>query len=154
MIVQESNTGNNAFPIIAALAILAIILQVSHIYITAPIQVGIPLAPGARRSKCGLVGYLPVKFSPPGCTNSYLEVNRDGTVSVLGENRELEMLLVGDVCSKENCVGGIFMESDGAVYVGGKRIKTVLVYGGDGVLTPWPFQEAPKLKVKKIALNK
>jgi hypothetical protein len=144
----------NAFTIIAFFAILAIILiQATHNYITAPIRVGVPLPPGTRRSKCGLGGYLPTKFSFA-CTDSYLEVNEDGTVSVFGEDRELDMLLVGDTCSKEDCVDGILMEADGTVYVGGKRIKSLLVYGGDSTVTPWPFEESPKLKIKKYTLNK
>jgi len=143
----------NAFPVIAALAVLAIVLQASHNFVTAPIQVGVPLPPGAQRSKCGLVGYLPPRFSV-GCTNSYLEVNHDGTVSVLGEDRELDMLLVGDICSSEDCMDGLLMEADGSVFIGGKRVKSVLVYGSDTTITPWPFEENPKLKVKQFNLNK
>lgn len=149
--VKEMKSSYNAFPVIAALAVLAIILQATHNFVSCPIQRGVTLPPGAVRSKCGLVGYLPGKIFP-GC--SYLEVNHDGTVSVFGEDRELDMLLVGDVCSTEDCVDGLLMEADGSVFIGGKRVKTILVYGNDATLTPWPFEETPKLKVKQFNLNK
>lgn len=151
--VKTNESSVNAFPIIAALAILAIVLQATHNFITAPIEVGVPLPPGTRRSKCGLVGYLPTQFSPS-CTNSYLEVNGDGTVSVFGEDRELDMLMVGAVCSKEECLDGILMDADGLVYIGGKRVRSLLAYGADTTITPWPFEETPKLRVKKYKLNK
>lgn len=151
--VKTNESSVNAFPIIAALAILAIVLQATHNFITAPIEVGVPLPPGTRRSKCGLVGYLPTQFSPS-CTNSYLEVNGDGTVSVFGEDRELDMLMVGAVCSKEECLDGILMDADGIVYIGGKRVRSLLAYGADTTITPWPFEETPKLRVKKYKLNK
>lgn len=150
---EVKNNGFSAFSLIAVLAIVAIILQATHNFVASPIQVGVPLPPGAQRSKCGLLGYLP-PVVPTGCTNSHLEVNTDGSVSIFDEDRELNMLLVGGVCKKEECIDGLLMESDGGVFVGGKRVKSILVYLSDATLTPWPFEESPKLKVKQYKLNK
>ncbi len=151
---EEVKSSVNAFPLIAGLAILAIMLQAIHIYLATPIQVGVPLPPGTKRSKCGLIGHLPPQLSFSACTNSFLEVNADGSVSILNTYRELDMLLVGGVCTKENCIEGLVMHADRSVFVGGKRVKSLLVYGKDATVTPWPFEEAPRLKVKKFTLNK
>ena len=143
----------HAFPFIAALAVLAVIIQAIHVHLATPIQVGVLLPPGTQRSKCGLFGYLPNQVSTP-CRNSILEVKTDGTVSITDENGELNMLLVGGVCSKPNCIDGLVVEADGSVLVGGKRVKSILAYGDSTTITPWPFEQAPKLKIKKFHLNK
>lgn len=152
--VEKVTNGSTvyAFPFIVALAVLSVIIQAVHVHLATPIQVGVLLPPGTQRSKCGLFGYLPVKVSTT-CKNSLLEVKEDGTVSILDEDGELNMLLVGGVCSKPNCVDGLVVETDGSVFVGGKRVKSLLAYGDSTTITPWPFQEAPKLKVKKFHLN-
>lgn len=142
-----------AFPFIAALAVLAVITQAIHVHLATPIQVGVLLPPGTQRSKCGILGYLPVQMSTP-CRNSYLEVKADGTVSILNEDGELDMLLVGGVCSKPNCIDGLVVEPDGSVMVGGTRVKSLHSYGHTATITPWPFEQAPKLKIKKFHLNK
>lgn len=149
----EGKSGVNVFPFIAVMAILAIILQAIHMYLATPIQVGVPLPPGTKRSKCGLFGYLPSPISTS-CTNSYLEVNTDGTISVFDADRELDMLIVGSVCSKDDCIDGLVMQADGSVLVGGKRVKSIIAYGSSTTITPWPFAIAPKLTVKKFTLNK
>jgi hypothetical protein len=152
---EASRSKGSVFPKIAILALLAIVLQTAHKFISSPIEVGVALPPGTWRSKCGLLGYLPkldLDFLPPQCTNSYLEVKDDGTVSVYGEDKGADMRLVGSVCNKEDCVDGIVMDEKRIVRIGGKRVKSVILYGEDSSLSPWPFQEAPKINVR--AFNK
>jgi hypothetical protein len=156
--VVSENTSNNKskraggnFTTVAVLAILAIVIQAVNMYTMTPIQVGVVLAPGAKRSKCGLVGYLPTPVRnalPLSCTHSFLEVNADGTVSVFDEDRRLTMSLIGEVCSSEDCVDGVMMLENGSVLVGDKRVKKLSMYG-NVELTPFPFEIAPKLNVKK-----
>jgi len=135
----------------AVLVMLAIVTQAVNQFTMSPIQVGVILAPGAKRSKCGLLGYLPKPVRdalPLTCTHSYLEVNVDGTVSVFDNDRTLVMHMEGEVCSTEDCMNGVTMLHNGSVLIGNKRVKKLSTYGKVD-LTPFPFEMTPKLKIKK-----
>ena len=148
---DSSSKAGVGFLALAYVAILAIVIQAVNNYSMTPIQVGVVLAPGAKRSRCGLLGYLPTplrKALPLSCIHSFLEVNADGTVSVFDEDRSLTMRLFGNVCSTEDCVEGVMMLENGSVLIGDKRVKNLSMYGNVD-LTPFPFEISPKLKVKK-----
>ena len=56
---DSSSKAGVGFLALAYVAILAIVIQAVNNYSMTPIQVGVVLAPGAKRSRCGLLGYLP-----------------------------------------------------------------------------------------------
>lgn len=146
---KEGDAGSSVFPLIVIFALLAIVVHAAHNFISVPIEIGIPHPPGTWKSKCGLLGYLPkVDFLPP-CTNSYLEVHADGSVSLYDDDRETEKLMVGNVCSSEDCVPGLVMNEDRTVSIGGKVVKSAKYYGDDSSLSPWPFKEEPKMKMRR-----
>jgi hypothetical protein len=153
----SSGTGKDSdqkslFPTIVMLAVFAIIIQSAHSFLSLPIQVGVPLKPGTWKSRCGLVGLLP----PPvqefvsaqdfyKCTNSFLEVHNDGTVTIQDSSKEVDVLLKG---KKKECADGLVLEENGKLYMCGSQIKTAYLYGETKSLSPWPFAEKPKLKLK------
>jgi len=152
---KEKSDEKSIFPTIIMLALIAILLQAAHSFLSSPIQVGKPLKPGTWKSKCGLLGLLPP--SPldeynilPQCTNSFLEVHGDGSVSIRDAAKELDVLMKGDVCGEvdEDCVDGLLLEEDGKVSIGGTQVKSGFLYGESVGLSPWPFEEEPKLKLK------
>lgn len=137
------------------LALIAVLMQAAHSFLSSPIQVGKTLKPGTWKSKCGLLGLLPPlpldEYSLlPECTNSFLEVHGDGSVSIRDAAKELDVLLKGSVCGTEDedCVDGLVLEEDGKVLIGGTQVKSGFVYGESSGLSPWPFDEEPKLKLK------
>ena len=138
-------------PIIPIIAFLILVLQTYHNIVTTPIQVGIPLGPGTYRYKCGLLSFSPFHD----CTDAHLEVNDDGTVAVFNDSNELDMLLVGGICTPDesNCVDGILLEEDGKVYVGGRLVKSIARFDDSTGLSPWPFAEEPKLKSSPFSKN-
>ena len=140
---SKSSKSPAVFPFIAVVALIAILFQAAHNYISAPIISGLVVAPGTWRSKCGLLSLL------PSCENAYLEVNDDGSVAVYDSDKELAMKLKGAACTGDfDCVDGLLVLEDGSVTIGGKIVKTVNVYDEDMEMTPWPFAEEPRLKMK------
>jgi hypothetical protein len=152
----EKPKEKSIFPTIVMLALVAIILQAANMVLSAPIQVGTPLKPGTWKSKCGLLGLLPplpleqYEFLPQ-CTNAFLEVHDDGTVSIKDAGKELDVLMKGGVCKEDDddsCLQGLLLQEDGKVMIGGKQVKTAFLYGETKTLSPWPFEEEPNLKLK------
>jgi hypothetical protein len=141
-VVKKQQGGKMFAPIIPLVAFLVIILQTYHNIVTQPVQVGIPLGPGTFRSRCGLLAYSP--FSE--CENASLEVHDDGTVAVFNNVNELDMMLIGGICTVDECVDGILLEGDGRVYVGGRVVKSAARFDDESSLSPWPFAIQPKLK--------
>lgn len=133
------------FPLVAILALIFIMIQAAHNHVAAPIQVGRPLAPGTWRSKCGLMSFL------PSCTNSYLQVNDDGTATIYDANQLLDYSLVGSVCTKPDCVEGLVLGKDGKISIGGKIVKKIAYFDQASDLTPWPFADKPKAKMKRFS---
>lgn len=151
----EPETKSGIFPIVAVLAILAIVLQTAHNFISSPIEAGVPLPPGTWRSKCGLFGYIPDIGGGylPTCKNQYFEVNDDGTAVLYDSDQEIDIFLLGGVCKKEDCIEGLVMGTDGIVRIGGKQVNKALLYEFDMELTPWPFVEKPKMKYQNFNGN-
>lgn len=146
------------------LVIFAIVIFSLDSFLKSPIKAGVPLKPGSWRSKCGILGLVPADLtasitgllpadltaSITDCTNAFLEVHSDGTVSISGADSELAYLMAGAVCDEgdEDCVSGLILGEDGNVAIGGKKIKSAYKYGEGTSLSPWPFEESPKLKMK------
>jgi hypothetical protein len=146
-VVKKDQGGKLFAPIIPVVALLVLVLHTYHNIITTPIQVGIPLSPGTWRSRCGLLTYFP--FSE--CVNAHLEVHDDGTVAIFNDINELDMMLVGSMCTVEECVDGILLEEDGKVYVGGRLVKSAARFDDDSPLSPWPFAIQPRLKASPFS---
>ncbi|KAL3938287.1 MAG: hypothetical protein SGBAC_006769 [Bacillariaceae sp.] len=149
----EKSGEKSIFPTIIMLALIAVLLQAANSFLSSPIRVGKTLKPGTWKSKCGLLGLVPSspldKFLPE-CTNSFLEVHGDGSVSIRDADKELDVLMTGGVCGEEDedCVDGLVLEEEGKVLIGGMQVKSGFVYGDSTELSPWPFEEEPKLKLK------
>lgn len=137
---MEEETSGGAFFVVFVI-VAAIILQVYHSKITAPISPGQVLSPGGWISKCGLASIL------PSCDNAYLQMGDDGVLSLFDAEGELEWKMDGAVCKSDDCTNGLEMMEDGHIAVGSKSIQWVNVKKDADDITPWPFAEEPKLKV-------
>jgi hypothetical protein len=145
---------------IMLIAFLTLILQVFHVYISAPINPGSTISPGIWLSKCGLFSLL------PSCTeNAYLHFNRNGTLTYYNTDKVVVWIMEGSVCDLDGttdptttttttattCIRGMQIQPDGKVVIGGKHISHVTYYDNKNSipLSPWPFTETPKVKVWK-----
>lgn len=137
---KKSSGGGGVFMIVF-MVIAAVMLQVYHSKITAPIEPGQVLSPGGWVSRCGLASFLPI------CENSYLEMGDDGVLSLFNENGELEWKMEGGVCKTEGCISGLEMREDNKLAIGGKVVPWVNVKQGAEPIAPWPFAEQPKIKI-------
>ena len=149
----------------ACLIFIGLLLQVFHIYISAPINVGSTISPGVWLSKCGLYSLVPSY-----CTdNAYVHFHRNGTVSYYNAEKVLLWTMEGAVCPEVDetattttpnlnptttvtCVRGMYVQNDGKIIIGGKPIHHVITHGSNNnkkepPLSPWPFVENPKLKI-------
>jgi hypothetical protein len=109
--------------------------------ITKPLGVGSTLAPGAWKSRCGLV--------QADCKPAYIEMGIDGTLQIV-ENEGVTFSLIGNVCEEEDesCVPGAEIFEDGTLKIGGVPAK--LVMKSQTSLNPWPFDEGiGPMKVRK-----
>lgn len=137
---SEAGGGGGVF-LIVFMVIVAVVLQVYHSKITAPIASGQVLSPGGWVSRCGLASFLPV------CENSYLQMGDEGVLSLYDANGDLEWKMEGAVCKAEGCIDGLEMREDNKLAIGGKVVTWVNVKKEAEPISPWPFAEQPKLKV-------
>jgi hypothetical protein len=86
----------------------------------------------------------------PSCTNSYLQVNDDGTAAIYDANQQLDFRMVGGVCTKPDCVEGLVLGEDGKISVGGTVVKKITYFDQASDLTPWPFTENPKASITRF----
>ena len=86
----------------------------------------------------------------PSCTNSYLQVNDDGTATIYNANQDLDFRMVGSVCTKPDCVEGLLLGEDGKISIGGKVVKRITYFDLASDLTPWPFAEKPKASMRRF----
>jgi hypothetical protein len=127
----------------------ALILQVFHTYVSAPIQLSSVTAPGTWLTKCGLLTLW------PNCENAYLHLDRSGVLTYYSAEKDIQWTVQGGSCSAaatadDDCVPGMQVLPDGSIIIGGQPAKYVTAYGGvDPSLSPWPFGETPKLRVWK-----
>lgn len=142
---SNKSSGSSKTMTVALVVLVALILQVLHIYVTAPIKLEDTLSPGIWLSKCGLMTIL------PSCEDSYMHIGRDGVVTHYGPSKEITWQMEGSVCDKEdeNCTPGMVVQEDGKIVIGGKPIKYLTAYVKQVELSPWPFVDPPKLKIWK-----
>lgn len=123
---------------------LSVVLQVFHLFISSPIAPGSVVPPGHWLSKCGLFG----NFNS--CENANLHVNKRGTIVYYNSQGEVAWRIDGDVCklTDDKCIPGVQFTKDKKVIIGGKQVSFVEKFGIDTPLSPWPFEEPPKLKTR------
>ena len=128
---------------VVVVVLIALLLQVFHVYVSAPIKPGSTISPGIWLSKCGLLTVL------PSCKNAYMHFNREGVVTHYNANKEKTWQMEGAVCDSddEECVKGMEFTEEGKIVIGGKPVSFVTSYVKDAELAPWPFVNTPKLKV-------
>ena len=136
---SKSKGGISVF-VLVVFAIVAIILQVYHSKITAPLVPGQVLSPGGWISRCGLIAWL------PSCKNAYLQMGHDGILSLYDADGELEWKMEGTICDSEECISGLETREDGKLAIGGKVVQRVSIKKDADPISPWPFAEQPKLK--------
>jgi hypothetical protein len=124
------------------IVLCAILLQVFHLYISAPIKPGHVISPGIWLVKCGILPFLPT------CHNQYLTFAPDGMVSLKDARNNTLWEMQGGVCGKNDktCIAGLHVLDDHSIVIGGKPISAVTVYG-DAELAPWPFAEQPNVRI-------
>ena len=130
--------------LIGAIAVAALILlQIVHMYISAPIKAGHVVSPGIRLSKCGIKGLLGGLL----CENAHVTVQA-GKVSMYDADNNPVFVIHGQTCSEtdESCVPGLHFTRDKTLNMGGKPIKWVEMYDKEATLSPWPFEEEPVVK--------
>jgi hypothetical protein len=135
--------SNKVF-VFVSVALLAILLQVFHLYISAPIRPGHIVSPGIWLSKCGILAFW------PGCENRYLKMDDTGTVTLYNANQEIAWQIEGGVCAEgdDDCVPGMHVNLDSTVAIGGMHVSWVSMYQTEA-LSPWPFAESPQVKIWK-----
>jgi hypothetical protein len=141
---KSAMTNSKALFAIIFVILLAILLQVFHMYISAPIKPGHVVSPGVWLSKCGLLAVL------PHCDNAFLNVSKDGKVILYNADHEIAWEMKGAVCSEsdEKCIRGLHVMENGNLAIGGKSIQWLNMYKPSD-LSPWPFTEKPRVKVWK-----
>jgi hypothetical protein len=141
----DSSEGGTKTVTFILIIMAAIFLQVYHLYVSAPIKTGHVVSPGIRLSRCGILPFM------PSCSNAYLSFENDGTVVLKDSSNALLWEIKGGVCRKtdKNCIPGMKVEQNGEVVVGGKSVSYVYTHKDDIELSPWPFAEQPKLRIKR-----
>ena len=142
--LEDPKSGNNSMLFtVVAVVLVALLLQVFHMYVSSPIHEGTTISPGIWLSKCGLLTVL------PSCKNAYMHFNREGVVTHYNAKKEKTWQIEGYVCetNEENCVQGLNFAESGKISIGGKPVQYVTSFVKDVELSPWPFVTTPKLKV-------
>lgn len=143
--LEVEKKGSNKMFTIVMMTLMAIVLQVFHVYISAPIYTGSTVSPGIWLSKCGLLTVL------PSCENAYLHFDRDGIVTHYNSAKHVTWKIEGAVCEDDDvdCISGMQFLDDGKIMIGGKHVPYVTSFVKEANLSPWPFAETPKLKIWK-----
>lgn len=134
--------GVKVFSWVILVGLAAVLLQAIHTNMISPLSPGNIMSPGTWRSKCGLLSPFPSV-----CENSVLFMSGDGVLSMVGPDGETEWKIVGGVCRPDSeCTEGLVVKENGSLKIGGQAVSSVMVKSG-GSMTPWPFEEEPKLRV-------
>jgi hypothetical protein len=96
------------------------------------------------------------------CRNEILEVRSDGTVTLSDDQGNVVVSFNGDVCydGKKDCINGLVLQDNLMIKIGTKIVKagtyhyydnndSKYPYNKNIILSPWPFAEEPKLKIKR-----
>lgn len=140
---DKSAKSESSFTFQLSLVVLVgLVMQVIHMYLSAPIKPGHVVSPGIWLSKCGLAPFNPK------CENAFFNFDSTGKATMYGADKLVVWEIQGSTCDKgEDCVSGLKVEEDGTLVVGGDKITWLNKYTKDSVeLAPWPFDVAPKLK--------
>lgn len=142
--VRAQEKAPSPVHVFVSVALLAILLQVFHLYSSAPIRPGHVVSPGIWLSKCGILAFW------PGCDNQYLKMSDTGVATLYNAKQEIAWQMEGRKCpvNEDDCIAGMHVNLDGSLAIGGKPINRVTMYK-ESDLSPWPFAEAPKVKVWK-----
>mmetsp|Transcript_4749 Transcript_4749/g.10443 ORF Transcript_4749/g.10443 Transcript_4749/m.10443 type:complete len:528 (+) Transcript_4749:141-1724(+) len=187
---ESAPVNSSNFPtlfVMLGLLCTLIIAKLLQSVMVKPILPGVLLKPGTYKTKCGMFGYVSL-FAPGwkqtakifldsidknvapeflSCQDEFLRVNYDGTVTLYDSNRQVSMILRGDLCtnnrskndekSSSACIDGLMMtRNDKTLRMGGKPIKQVAARKShrNKKLFPWPLEEEPaKLRYKVGKLN-
>ena len=139
---KKKSVFNTIFTILL-IALLAFGVQVSHFYVSSPLEPGHRLSPGSIITKCGLLFFM------PSCTsNPSLEMGMDGVMTLYGADKLVEWTIAGGICEsfEGGCMNGAILNIDGSLVIGGKVVSTVTAMGM-APLEPWPFAVSPKVRV-------
>lgn len=139
---KKKSVFNTIFTILL-IALLAFGVQVSHFYVSSPLEPGHRLSPGSIITKCGLLFFM------PSCTsNPSLEMGMDGVMTLYGADKLVEWTIAGGICEsfEGGCMNGAILNIDGSLVIGGKVVSTVTAMGM-APLEPWPFVVSPKVRV-------
>ncbi|GKY91135.1 hypothetical protein MPSEU_000086300 [Mayamaea pseudoterrestris] len=141
---DDSHKGGKSAGLIAVI-LAAIVLQVYHLYISAPIKPGHIVSPGIHLSKCGVLSILPT------CSNEYMTFADEETIVMKDAADKVLWSIRGNTCKKgdKGCIRGMKVGEDGELIIGGKVVDSVRTYTDDVKLSPWPFAEEPKIRIKR-----
>jgi hypothetical protein len=170
-------TSSNFSTFLLCIVVTLICCNTIQTVMTKPIPTNVVLPPGTIKTKCGLAGFVPevVKDvtktllepfvsdihqksdSLLNCKNKLLEVSSNGEVTITDAQGNVDMVLKGGACGSgegKDCVNGLVLQENKMLKMGTKVIKTGTLYydasPADHKLSPWPFDEEPKLKLKAI----
>lgn len=145
--VAAPKSGSSLSLLIVFIAIMVPIIWKYQDVVTSPLSPGDIISPGEKRSKCGILSLLPESTSE--CTPSYIEMGRDGVLTIFNEEEGV-MTLTGGECenSEDDCILGTLVTETGQLLIGGMTPKL----GGNKKhdLSPWPFTESIYSKRGKL----
>lgn len=128
---------------VVVLALLGVSLKYAHDIISKPIQMGDKIQPGSWKSKCGLLGFLPF------CENAFMQVDVDGTVKVFDSKQELMVQIQGFRGDTSEEDKSMVLGDDRILQIGGRPAHYASSYADQVELSPWPFAEAPRIKMQR-----
>lgn len=142
--VEEKREDSKRTLFIVLLAAVAVLIQVIHMSVTAPLSPGHSLSPNAFMSKCGYKALL------PSCREASLIMHEDGVLTLYGADGSIQWEIIGSKCrsSADNCKNGLVVNDDGSLVIGGKRMNAAAIYG-EAMFTPWPFTVSPHVRLVK-----
>lgn len=143
---SSSSGGFRAISFVFLLTLFAVLAQVFHLYISAPVKPGHVVTPGVWLSKCGLMS-----FFKPDCENAYFSLDKTGKATLTNAKKEVVWTLEGGVCkkSKKFCKEGMEVTPEGEVLIGGELVKYAITQNDKANLSAWPFNEIDNLKLRK-----
>lgn len=139
---EEPNDKRTFFIVLAV--VVAILIQVVHMSVTAPLGPGHTLSPNGFISKCGYKALVPAF-----CEEATLSMDEDGVLTLYDSQGDVEWQMSGSVCVDDNkCKNGLAVNDDGSLEIGGKRVNVAAIYG-QAQFAPWPFTVSPSVRLVK-----
>jgi hypothetical protein len=146
-----NNIGKRGYVLsLVGIIFVSVLLQVFHLYISTPIAPGSIVPPGVWLNKCGLVRYFTST-----CDDAFLHVGKDGTITGYNSHSDVVWEMVGAACASDEtttatCIPGMQFTKDLQIIVGGKHMLQINKLLLEQALSPWPFEQEPKLKSKQL----